>query len=588
MSKDNSQMCVVFGTQRHQPTDSPFKSALNLVLTALLVALSLVASSAAQGAVINAASPSLTDVTAAIHSAADGDTVTIPKGIAAWGSTIKISKGITLIGQTTTDPMHKTADDQTIISVNTGTNGNTPLIVLDTALGKSYRLSGITFRTGQTQIVNSNGMLQLSGGSHAVRVDHCHFDDLAFENNNIAAWGAIYGVIDHNVFDSRSPNNRSQSVFFAIRGPEFWGDVPWTQPANFGSEKFLFAEDNCINNTSGNEFAGTIDGRQGGRWVFRHNHCYNMGIGSHGTEIGRYRGERAGELYNNDFHWTFPANVGGIRSGAFITHDNTYDGAQPQHGMTLGQYRVFIKIPSFGGSSGDNPWDYNVTEPNGTHIDGHPPYLFESGAAGAGSNRTRIVDTTKNWATNRWAGYTAKRVSDSGIMLITSNTSNTLTGYYHDGYGGGVTWNTGDQYQIHKVLVALDQPGRGASDVINTGSPAWPHQQLEPCYEWNDVYTPTGAHLMMTQAVGAFAVLQQGRDFYNTVMPGYAPYIYPHPLTGGVGTPPPPPPPSTCAQLQQRLDRLQRRQQRLQRLHRSNQKLNRRIRRLQQQLQNCP
>ncbi len=194
MSKDNSQMDVVFGTQRHRSTDSPFRSALNLVLTALLAALSLVASSAAQSAVINATSPSLTDVTTAIHSATDGDTVTIPKGTAAWGSTIKISKGITLIGQTTTDPVHKTADDQTIISVNTGTNGNTPLIVLDTAFGKSYRLSGITFRTGQTQIVNSNGMLQLSGGSHAVRVDHCHFDDLAFENNNIAAWGAIYGV----------------------------------------------------------------------------------------------------------------------------------------------------------------------------------------------------------------------------------------------------------------------------------------------------------------------------------------------------------------------------------------------------------
>jgi hypothetical protein len=558
MLKDNSHMGVVFGTESHRPAHSPFRLALNRVLTALLAALPLVASSAAQSAVINATSPSLTDVTAAIHSAADGDTVTIPKGTAAWTSTVKISKGITLMGQTTTDPVHQTANDQTIISVNTGANGNTPLIVIDTVLGKSYRVSGLTFRTGQTQIVNSNGMLQLSGGSHAVRVDHCHFDDLAFENNTIAAWGAIYGVIDHNVFDFRSPNNRSQSVFSAIPGPESWGDVPWTQPANFGSEKFLFVEDNCVNNTSGNEFAGTIDGRQGGRWVFRHNHCYNMGIGSHGTEIGRYRGERAGELYNNDFHWTFPANVGGIRSGAFITHDNTYDGAQPQHGMTLGQYRVFIKIPSFGGSSGDNPWDYNVTEPNGTYIDGHPPYLFDSGAAGAGSNRTRIVDTTKNWRTNQWNGYTAKRVSDSGIMLITSNTSNAITGFYHDGYGGGVTWNAGDQYQIHKVLISMDQPCRGAGDLIRgdfdhpvnarTGTPSWVHQALEPAYSWNNVYTPTGAPVNVELASGAWAVLQEGRDFYNnTPMPGYTPYTYPHPLVSGQ-----PPPTARATQGSQR------------------------------------
>ena len=169
-----------------------------------------------------------------------------------------------------------------------------------------------------------------------------------------------------------------------------------------------------------------------------------------------------------------------------------------------------------------------------------------------------------------------------------SNTSNTLNVYYLDGYGGGATWQAGDQYQIHKVLVALDQPGRGAGDLINTVIPAWPHQQLEPCYEWNDIYTPTGIHLNMTQAVGAWAVLQEGRDFYNTPKPGYTPYVYPHPLAGGP-PPPPTPPPSTspCAQLQQRLDRLQRRQQQLQQRHRSNKKLNRRIRQLQSQVQNC-
>ncbi len=543
------------------------------------------------GATVYHSNGSASNVQALHNSAQDGDTITLPGGTFFWATTVTITKGITVIGQTTTDPVHKTANDQTIVLANTGTNGNQPLLNLTTASGKSYRLSGITFRTGQTQVVNSNGMIQLKGGSHAVRVDHCHFDDLAYENNNIAVWGAIYGVIDHNLFDFRSANNHTQSLFINMSdwGGRSYGDGSWAQPPYYGSEKFVFIEDNCFNNTSGNEFAGVIDAWRGGRYVFRHNHAYNATPTNHGTEISRERGFRCAEVYNNDFHFTFvPGGLGGTRSGGWISHDNTVDGVQPPRGATLGIYRVFFAFigAPFTGASGDNPWDYNVTEPNGTHIDGHPPYLFDGGTAGAGSNRTTIVDTTKNWATNRWAGYTAKRVSDSGIMLITSNTSNTLTGYYHDGYGGGVTWNTGDQYQIHRVLVALDQPGRGASDVINTAIPAWPHQQLEPCYEWNDIYTPTGAHLMMTQAVGAFAVLQQGRDFYNTVMPGYAAYIYPHPLTGGVGTPPPPP--STCAKLQQRLDRLQRRQQRLQRLHRSNQKLNRRIRRLQQQLQNCP
>jgi hypothetical protein len=535
---------------RHRPFDAepPFGRRLNYaILSWVLVALLSAASSAAQARIINAASPSLADVRRAINSAADGDTVMVPAGTAAWTSTVRITKGISLVGQTTTDPVAKTANDQTIILVNTGTNGNTPLMILDTAPGKSYRLSGITFRTGQTSVVNSNGMVILGGNSHSVRVDHCHFDDLAYENNNIAVWGPIYGVIDHNIFDFRNANNTAQAVFIAM--PDWgapnnqYGDGSWAEPAYFGSEKFVFMEDNCFNNTSGNEFAGVIDDRQGGRWVYRHNHAYNTCPQSHGTEIGRYRGGRCREVYNNDFHWTIARHAGGMRSGGFITHDNTHDGVMPLSGPSVGAYRVFITIPVWGGASGDNPWDYNVTEPDGAHVDGHPPYLFASGTAGTGSGQDAIVDTTKNWTPNQWTGFTAKRVSDNGVALIHSNTNNTLKVYYHSGYGGGVSWRAGDKYQIHRVLIAMDQACRGAGDLLigdlppinaTTRRASWPHQALEPCYSWNDIYTPTNAHINIHTATGAFAVLAEGRDFYNnTPMPGYTPYTYPHPLTTG-------------------------------------------------------
>jgi hypothetical protein len=529
---------------RHRLPDSPFGWRLShAVLGCLLTLLLFLPSSLAQARTVNAASPSLIDVIAAIHSAADGDTVTIPKGTAAWTSTIKISKGITLMGQTTTDPVHKTADDQTIISANTGANGDTPLIVLNTTLGKSYRVSGITFRTGRTGVVNSNGMVQLNGSSQAVRLDHCHFDDLAYENNNIAVWGAIYGVIDHNLFDFRT--SFTQSIFLNMGnwgGQSTDGDGSWIEPPYNGSEKFVFIEDNCFNNTRGDQIGGGIDAERGARFVIRYNHFYGMGgvIGSHGTEVGRYRGVRAVEVYNNDFHWTNRVGVGGIRSGSIISHDNTHDGQQPDN-LTLGQYRMFIDNNHvFGGSTGDNPWDYNATEPDGRHIDGHPPCLFDSGTAQAASGRNAIVDRAKNWPTNRWTGYTAKRVADGRLALIAGNTNNTLNVLYHDGYGGGTTWQAGDQYQIHKVIVSMDQPCRGAGDLIisnlpvnkTTGTASWPHQALEPCYSWNDIYTPTGAGVNITTASGAFAVLQEGRDFYNnTPMPRYIPYTYPHPLT---------------------------------------------------------
>jgi hypothetical protein len=469
--------------------------------------------------------------------AVDGDTITLPAGTFIWATTVTVTKGITVIGQTTTDPVHKTADDQTIILANTGTNGNQPLLYLETASGKSYRVSGITFRTGQTQIVNFNGMIQLGGGSHAVRVDQCHFDDLAYENNNIAVWGAIYGVIDHNLFDYRSPNNHAQSLYINMSnwGGHSYGDGSWVEPPYYGSEKFVFIEDNCINNTTGNEFAGVIDAWRGGRYVFRYNHAYDATPANHGTEIGRERGFRCAEIYNNDFHFTSViGGLGGARSGGWISHDNTADGVQSPRGATLGTYRVFFAFidSPFTGATGDNPWDVN--DPHG---------LYDNGTAGAGSGQTTIVDMTKNWTPQQWHGYTAKRLSDGKLALIYDNTNNTLNVYYHGGYGGGATWEAGDQYQIHQVLIALDQPGRGAGDLINDANPAWPNQALEPCYEWNDVYTPTGAPLNMIQSVASWPTVREGRDFFNSPMPGYTPFPYPHYLVSEV-TPSPTPTPT--------------------------------------------
>jgi len=222
-----------------------------------------------------------------------------------------------------------------------------------------------------------------------------------------------------------------------------------------------------------------------------------------------------------------------------------------------------------------------------------PHGLYESGTA-SGGGRSQIIDTTKNWITNQWAGFTAKFTGDNQVALIQSNTSNTLNVFYYTDSGGGHVWQAGNGYQIHRISVALDQPGRGQGDLIvgnppinrRTGTAAWPNQALEPTYSWNNIYTPNNTPVNITVGTGGF-MLVEGRDYFNnTPMPGYRPYVYPHPLVTAQPTPPPPPPPSTmCSQLQQRLSRLQSRQQRLQQRHRQNQRLNRRIRRLRQQLQ---
>src|SRR5437764_5970649 len=136
--------------------------------------------------------------------AQNGDTITLPRGTFNWSSTLVISKDITVIGETTVDSINKTANDQTIVRVFTGANGNQPLVRLNGGVTQVCRLSGITFTTGQTSVINSNGMIMLNG--RLSRLDRCHLDDLAFENNNVASWQGG-GVADHNLFEYRSPNN---------------------------------------------------------------------------------------------------------------------------------------------------------------------------------------------------------------------------------------------------------------------------------------------------------------------------------------------------------------------------------------------
>jgi hypothetical protein len=528
----------------------------------------------------------------ALHnSARDGDTITLPAGTFSWATHVTITKGITIQGQTTTNSDNGTVNDQTVLVDNLAhVPGDQGFFQCTTNAGQSLRITGITFTGAGRNDIMYNGAIRLSGTSDRVRIDHCHFTALK-HLNYIAVYSTIYGVADHLVLDN-IPSQLGQQRIFNGTG---YGDLEFSRSADYGSNKFFFFEDCYINNTNGGFSAsGGMDAGHAGKFVVRHCHLFNVEILCHGTESDRYRGGRAQEIYNNDYHWSYLTTMDGIRSGSLLVHDNTYDGVLPR-GYSLQTYRLFHRYTGspWQGASGDNNWDVNVTEPNGTHVDGHSPYLFDSGTVTSGSENPPatlmyLSDTSKNWITNQWAGYTARRLSDNFIGQIISNTSNTLTMRYYTPTGNQVpTWRAANQYQIHKVLIALDQPGRGRSDLIAGNNPpaAWPHQELEPCYSWNNIHSPGGEHINFTPAGSSSATLLQGRDYFNdTPMPGYTPYTYPHPLIGTAGAPPPPSA-TICSQLQQRLDRLQRRQQRLQRRHRSNSKLNRRIRRLQSQLQ---
>ena len=263
-----------------------------------------------QAAVINAASPSLADVSAAVSRAVEGDTVMIPSGTSSWTSTLVVRKGITLQGAN-----EDTLDDRTVIldDVPPTRNGR-PAVDIKLTENQVFRLTAVTFRQGvqQTRQSNSNndacikvgGVVRGASGTGSLRIDHCHFDRLYRVGIDLSGW-VSYGVIDHNYWHRRAEGHGSSITVqngqtWGGRGNRF-GDGSWAAPTNFGSADFLFIETNTFYNPGKVQTNGGIDCLNGGRYVSRFNTFHNIAmITGHGTESGgRIRGQRAIEFYKN-------------------------------------------------------------------------------------------------------------------------------------------------------------------------------------------------------------------------------------------------------------------------------------------------
>jgi hypothetical protein len=157
-----------------------------------------------------------------------------------------------------------------------------------------------------------------------------------------------------------------------------------------------------------------------------------------------------------------------------------------------------------------------------------------------------LVVPGAGWTPNQWVGYTAINTTKTFSVgagqgqhpssWILSNTSNTIYVKSDAGIDGPPTsFAVGDNFQIRRVLVALDQPGRGKGSLIPAGGDPcssgvpWPNQALDPVYSWNNKRASDNSDVLIHSQE---ATIKEGRDFYNnTPKPGYKPYTYPHPLT---------------------------------------------------------
>ena len=512
------------GRFRSSDSDSPFWPRANYaILNSILAAVLFATSSTAQATIIKPPSTSLADVRAAIASAANGDTVAIPAGTATWSSTLTVTKAITLSGA---------GIGQTIIKDNVPRGRSSSVLTWVLQASRPSRMTGIEFQNAASS-ESFDGAIMVVGSesdSRTMRIDHCVFTNLFAPAIQIE--GAL-GVADHNTF-TFSHSGIGIEVKHNGWGGRSYGDGSWADPPCFGTSKFFFFEDNTFNNNSGVQTGGNIDSVGGGRYVARYNIFNNALANTHGTESGgRQRSMRAMEIYNNTFNFTFPATGGQIRGGTALIHDNVYSG-QISSGMSLHCYRQYFPFNMWGGASGVNPWDSN--DPHG---------IYASGAHTASKSNRVLTDSNAHWTTNQWAGYSLTNTVTGRTSFITSNTATTITYSFDNTYdpSGNLVFNTRDGYAIYKLLVALDQPGRGEGDLVTGDMPrnattrtaAWPHQALEPIYSWNNTINGSNVNIQ-----SVFPTIQENRDYYNqTTMPGYTTFTYPHPLVTGQPLPAP-------------------------------------------------
>ncbi|MBN1676690.1 MAG: hypothetical protein JXR37_36940 [Kiritimatiellae bacterium] len=536
-------------------------------------------------AVIQAESPARAHVQAAINAAADGDTVRIPAGSSTWTNAVNLSnKHITLQGA----GMEQTVIlDRTTHAIRVQGPGGKPFRI--TGLGfdgtgnpnsRSITLSNgrfIGFRVDNCRFYNERHALDFNSVQAAGVIDHCRFYSLEpkgggdhvliyASGDKSAAWQRPLGLgtadaiyVEDCTFEFFGEGNSDRPYLGMGKGAR----VVFRHNAAKNGCFEAFGASNYYTGTRATVFFEAYDN------VFSGN-CYCLFTIKGGT----------GNIFNN--------TVTGYGTGCFhFTDYRSRDyGTAPQYGPCDGMRAIDGNAPIEAGvhTGGDNQsvltcagsgWTpgqwvgyalWNETDDSVGRITANTAdtittggglkegyTIVDSGTVTAVKDKT-MTCAGKNW---QWSGLKefcyVRNVTDKSYGRITANGATTITATLKGGTRnawqvgdvfqvtqavphGGVEkdWDKGDVFKITDGYPCLDQVGR-APDV----EAAHVQPQLAcPFYAWNN--TVNGQNLNPWVKNGGVSPcgeqdhIQRGRDYFvDTPRPGYVPYTYPHPLTGG-------------------------------------------------------
>ena len=493
-----------------------------------------------------AASCSSADVQTAINAASNGDTVTIPGTPCTWttGVTVPAGVAITITGEGVPNTTPATTGASASCSATTITVNGADVVaftVTPTYGNGTTRLSCFALNYGGTGTpigFKIHGTCTASG-CPSLRMDNLSFSNWANRSGgsqNGYAIGAIdnmFGVIDHNTMTTTTLGSYPAVELAHINlgsylGVGHWGDKDWAMPENWGSDQFLFFENNVFSDSSTNEHEGTAGAYQdegGGRLVARFNQFVGMtqdrfGVGWHGTESnGRPRGIHAYEVYNNTFVCADPTyrcrNLLSIRSGTGFLWGNATSGG---HGMDrLADFTTYRLLGD--GTNNFAPWGPCA---GATGYDTNDATVYWSGTVSSVGSYTITVSGSP-WTTNQWVDsttqYSVHNVTTGYGGQIQSNTTDTLTVGW---WSGTFRFSIGDSIQIRRPLACVDQTaGRGYGALYDdnytpliggvANQPA--NQALVPTYVWSNTFTITPYNYVATAPANNLVV--RNREFYH-------------------------------------------------------------------------
>lgn len=511
-----------------------------------MLLMSALFSAEAHATTYNAATCNESDVSSAIATATgagSGNTVDIPSGTCTWTTQLvtTLSVSLNIIGagnQSVTgggdvtnivDHVDHNSCNCSMWAIATGSSSNV------------VRISGITIEQDSGSISTDNGIVTITGSSQSLRWDHSHFvinASVSGSSLNVDIDGWMYGVFDHNLFDllNASVNNGVRIGHGTWNGQSL-GNGSWNDTEYFGSNQFMFFEDNTFNGGAAN------DCNDGGRFVLRHNTFNDSFTQAHEME-NDLRGCRAWEEYSNTFNGTASDSIDSsdamqTRMGTGLAWGNVSTGMHTFLDLNNDRTNTghsFAAPPNgwgyCGTTYGPSGWDQNsgssgyacvdqVGRGKGDLLTGTFPNKCDQ-TSGACSTNT-YTGTWPNQAlvpVYEWLDEWSPANGYSG-GLCTSGDTNTVA-QNRDFYCYTLAWN-GSSFT-----------GTAFNGTVGTGSGLLAGRP-STCASG-----PSGN----TSGVAYWATDQN--TLYvcnptNTWTSYYIPYTYPHPLVQGQGQPPGPP-----------------------------------------------